>query len=270
MNALHALILGIVQGLTEFMPISSSAHLVIFPKILNWPYWGKTFDVALHLGTFLALVAYYRWEVWNLLKAFFLSILERRLGRDGRRKMAWLIFVSTIPAVVAGVFLDSFIEEKCSGMGMIAFLLIAFSFLLWQADRRGAKERTLEDLDLRDAFIVGVAQALALFPGVSRSGITMTAGLFLGMKRAVSAEFCFLISLPVIGGAALFKGIKLVGGGVPAGMILPMLLGVLSSATTGYLCIRFLLRYLSGKGFLPFVVYRFLLGGFLLAWLLLR
>jgi undecaprenyl-diphosphatase len=270
MDILKALILGVVQGITEFMPISSSAHLVVFPKILNWPYWGKAFDVALHVGAFLAIILYYRKEVLALIKACFASLLERRLGRDPMRRLSWLLLLSAVPAAMGGVLLDKVIEENCSSVPLIALLLIIFAFILWLADRKSIKSNSLNDIGIREAVFIGLAQVLALFPGVSRSGVTMTAALALGLKRDAAADFSFLMSLPVVGGAALYEGLKLMKAGFPDLAVLPCITGVLASAVAGYLSIRFLLKFLSRRTFLPFVIYRWLLGAALLSWFFIK
>lgn len=270
MDIFKALILGVVQGITEFMPISSSAHLVIFPKILNWPYWGKAFDVALHLGTFLAIILYYRKEILALTKAFGASLFERRLGRDPMRRLSWLLLLSAIPAALGGVLLDKVIEEKLSSVALIALLLIVFAFILRLADQKGKKSGSLNDVGIREAIFIGLAQVLALFPGVSRSGVTMTAALALGLKREAAADFSFLMSLPVVGGAALYEGLKLMKAGFPDLAAFPFVTGILASAAAGYLSIRFLLKFLSRRTFLPFVIYRWLLGATLLGWFFLK
>ncbi len=270
MDILKAVILGIIQGITEFMPISSSAHLIIFPKILGWPYLGKAFDVALHLGTFLALLIYYWKNILALLKAFGSSLIERKLGKDPLRALSWLILLSAVPAVLGGLLLDDLIEQKCGSVPLIALLLIVFAFILKIADENGTRTTGLDGIGIREAVLIGLAQVLALFPGVSRSGVTMTAALALGLKREASADFSFLMSLPVVGGAALYECLKLFKTGFPSHEIVFFSAGILSSAAAGYLAIRFLLKYLAAGTFLPFVLYRWVLGAFLLSWFFLK
>ena len=207
MTILQAIILGIVQGLTEFLPISSSGHLLIVPWLFNWhfllenPELNKTFDVALHLGTFLSLVVYFWHDIGRLLSAWVRTIARRRLDTP-EGKLAWLIIVSTIPAGIVGVAFEDVIVTRLGQPWMIAVLMIVFGLVMWLVDRTAKLDRGIDALTWGDSLIIGVAQALALAPGVSRSGITMVTGLLLRLDREAAARYSFLMSIPVVGGEA--------------------------------------------------------------------
>ncbi|MBI2251494.1 MAG: undecaprenyl-diphosphatase UppP [Armatimonadetes bacterium] len=255
MDLFKALILGIIQGVTEFIPISSSAHLVIIPKILNWPYWGKSFDVALHLGTFLALLGYFKEDLVKYLK-------------NPDKKLIWILLVSAIPAFIFGGLFDKLIEEKFNELWLISSLMMLFAVFLWISDHFCNKKRNLEEVNFLDGLIIGIAQALALFPGVSRSGITMNAGILRNFKREDAAKFSFLMSLPTIGGAVIYKSLKLLSNkGLNNGKLEIFLVGTLASFLSGYLCIKFLLKYLQTKNFDIFVFYRLIAGILLFIWI---
>jgi undecaprenyl-diphosphatase len=270
MNAIQAAILGIVQGLTEFLPVSSSAHLILVPWLFGWHFFqdnpdlNKTFDVALHLGTFFALLIFFWREIVDLLVAFFGSVRRRRIA-PGREKLAWLLVVTSIPAGIAGVALESFVEDKLGTPLLIAVLMIVFAFVILAIDELAANRRTMEQLGWRDAIIVGVVQILALAPGVSRSGVTMTAGRALQMRREAAVRFSFLISIPVTAGAALYKGAKLAMHGLPGGMAMPFIVGIAAATVSGYFAVRFLLAYVAKHDFKAFVIYRIVVGVAILA-----
>jgi undecaprenyl-diphosphatase len=261
MSILQAIILGIVQGLTEFLPISSSGHLIIVPWLFNWHYlldhpeFNKTFDVALHLGTFIALVVYFWRDILRLLAAWGRSIARRRLDSP-EAKIAWLIVVSTIPAGIIGVGAEQIIVDLLGKPWMIAALLFAFALVMYAADRTARLDRTMDELTWLDALLIGVAQALALAPGVSRSGVTMVAGLFLRLDRESAARYSFLMSIPIIGGAAAYKGLQAAQDGLPSGTQGAFAVGILSAAVSGFAAIWFLLAYLRRHDFTIFVVYR--------------
>jgi len=265
MTILQAIILGLVQGLTEFLPISSSGHLLIVPWLFNWhvllenPELNKTFDVALHLGTFVSLVVYFWHDIGKLLAAWARSLARRRLD-TAEAKIAWLIIVSTIPAAAAGVLLEDIIVEVLGKPWLIALLMIGFAGVMWAADRYARHEREMDQLTWSDALLIGVAQALALSPGVSRSGVTMVAGLFLRLTRESAARYSFLMSIPVVGGAALFKGVQVAQDGLPAGSAAPFAVGMASAAISGFAAIWFLLAYLRRHDFTIFVIYRLAVG----------
>jgi undecaprenyl-diphosphatase len=259
------MILGLVQGLTEFLPVSSSGHLILVPWLFGWHLnmsadLNKTFDVALHLGTFIAVLLLMRREVWTLLKAFFGSIRRRKIVTPDE-KLAWLLLVSTIPAGIVGVAFEGFIEDQLGRPLIIAILLIVFGAVMWAVDARLPLRNKLSSLRWTQALLVGVAQALALAPGVSRSGVTLTALRALKLDRESAVRYSFLLTLPVIGGSAVYKGAKLaVHGGLPAGTGTPFLIGIITALVAGLAAAWFLLRYVRSHSLRPFVWYRFALG----------
>jgi undecaprenyl-diphosphatase len=250
-------VLGITQGVTEFAPVSSSGHLIIVPWLFDWPILtdpnlNKTFDVALHLGTLVGALVYFRHDVARYAGAWFRSISTRRIGTTDER-LAWALVVGTIPAVIVGATLESFIEDELGQPWLIAVMLVVFGVVLYAVDRIASSRRHLDELGVRDGLVLGVAQALALQPGVSRSGVTMTAARVLTFDRETAARFSFLLSLPVIAGAVLYKGLDLAGDGVPPGMGGPFVAGIAASAVSGFLVIAFLLRYLRVHDFALFL-----------------
>jgi undecaprenyl-diphosphatase len=260
MNPLHAAALGIIQGLTEVLPISSSAHLILIPRFLHWPESGLTFDVALHLGTFIALALYFWRDIVELCFSFCKGIFGRGLHTPADR-LPFYIIAGTIPAAIAGKTLEEPIEQVFrSNPLVIAGLLIAFGLLLAFADTTGAKRWKMDRVTLKSALIIGLAQCLALMPGVSRSGITITAALLIGFNREASARFSFLLSLPVVAGAAILKLGHLVKDGIPAADVAPMVIGIATSAFVGYLSVSFLIRLVQRASLYPFVWYRLLAG----------
>jgi undecaprenyl-diphosphatase len=264
MNNLHALILGSLQGLTEILPISSSAHLILLPKILGWPESGLTFDVALHLGTLIAIGLYFWRDIFDLTYNFIASISGKGLHTPGNR-LPWYIIAGTIPAAIAGKTLEGPVEDLFRhSPAVICVFLIVFGLVLAFADTTGAKRWKLDRLSLKAAVVIGLAQCLALIPGVSRSGITITAALLLGYNRETSARFSFLLSLPIVFGAALLKVGSLVRTGIPAGEGTPLLIGVATSAILGYLSVALLLKLVQRHSLYPFVWYRLLAGTVLL------
>ena len=265
MTIVQAIILGIVQGLTEFLPISSSGHLLLVPWLFNWhfllenPDLNKTFDVALHLGTFVAVVLYFWREIGRLLGAWVRSIARRSLAEPEAR-LAWLLIVSTIPAAIVGVLLEDFITNTLGKPWMIGVAMIVFAGFMYLIDHVAKLDRGLESLTWVDAILIGAAQALALLPGVSRSGITMMTGLLVRLDRESAARYSFLMSIPVIGGAAAFKGLEIARDGLPSGTALPFAVGMISAALSGIAAIWFVLAYLKRHNFNLFVVYRIAVG----------
>lgn len=261
----HAIVMGAVQGLTEFFPISSSGHLALIPWAFGWteltgnPSLAKTFDVALHAGTFAGATLYFRRDLVRLGSALARSVITRRVA-DADQRMAWLLGLSALPAAATGALLEGLIEEELGREWLIGLLLVAFGLLLLAADRLpGARPEG--GFRLRDAAVMGIAQAAALAPGVSRSGVTITAGRFLGFERDAAARLSFLMSLPIIGGAALYKGVDVFsGGGLPAGTAGAFAAGMVTSAVTGCLAVWATLRLVRTRSFTPFVVYRVILG----------
>jgi undecaprenyl-diphosphatase len=260
MSGLEALLLGIVQGLTEFLPISSSGHLVLVPWLQSYDFlqahesFNKTFDVALHAGTLLAVLAYFRADISRLLRAFFQSVQARAIETVDQR-VAVAVAVGTVPAVIAGGLGESFIEDHLGNPWQIAIALIVFGLILAHADRQ-PERRSLDDMTPKLGLRVGLAQILALCPGVSRSGITITAGRYLGLDRDSAARLSFLLLAPVVAGAVVYKGFKAVHDGLPHGVAGPMVIGTIAAAVTGYLTISALLRYVRTHSYDPFVIYR--------------
>ena len=273
----QAIVLAIVQGLTEFLPISSTAHLWLFPWLLGWKDPGLTFDVALHAGTLLAVLVYF-WRYWVEMARLAAGRGERGAaapnpGATGHSasadlrenpRLLWYLVIATIPGALAGWRFEHAAEEQLRSPIIIGAALIVIGLFMWAGDWLGRRERDLGHVGLLDSFLVGVAQALAVIPGVSRSGVTMTAGLFRRMKRETAARFSFLLSTPLIAGAALKKGLEIRHAGLPHDMRLPFLCGALVSALVGYLVIAVLIRYLERRTFKVFVVYRLVLGVILL------
>ncbi len=264
MSNLEALLLGVVQGLTEFLPISSSGHLIIVPWLQEYTFltenesFNKTFDVALHAGTLIAAIAFFRLEVWRLIVSF-IAVVRKRAIETNEERLAIAIAVGTIPAVIAGGLASDFIDEHLGEPWMIAIQLIFFAALLDWADHK-AQRRSLERTQVRDGLWIGLAQILALAPGTSRSGITITAGRFLGLDRDAAARFSFLLLIPIVAGATLFKGISAVKEGLPPGVGGPMVVGTLAAAISGYFAIVFLLRLVRTTSYRPFVLYRYAAG----------
>jgi undecaprenyl-diphosphatase len=267
----QALLLAILQGLTEFLPISSSAHLILLPWMCQWEnplIDSLLFDVALHLGTLLAILWYFRADWWELAKAGGKLLIHHRIDPFSTRLFVYILLAS-IPAAVAGLSLEKYIESVFRNPILIVIPLILVSFLMLQAERKARQEKGLNRLDLRHAFLIGLAQALALFPGVSRSGITITAGLFLGYQREAVTRFSFLLSTPAIAGAALLQFRHLFRSGI--GTEWPVFaLGILISAFVGYAAIAFLLRYLRNHTLNLFAGYRLVLAGFTIFFILWR
>jgi undecaprenyl-diphosphatase len=265
MTSIQAVILGLVQGITEFFPISSSAHLLLVPWLFGWHLtmsldMEKTFDVALHLGTFIAILALMYKDVWKILKAFFGSILRRKIETPDE-KLAWLLLISTIPAGIVGVVFESFIEDKLGQPWLMAILMIAFGCVMWAADSLAPRKVSLSSLKWYHALAIGVAQAAALAPGVSRSGVTLSALRSLKVTRHGAVRYAFLLTIPIIGGSAVYKGLKVVAnGGLPAHTGLQFILGIVAALVSGYLAARFLLSWLRTHSLRGFVWYRFAFG----------
>jgi undecaprenyl-diphosphatase len=263
----QALGLGLVQGATELLPISSSAHLILVPWLADWEYlkendeFNQTFDVALHLGTLVAVAAYFWSELVGLALAWFRSVRRRRIATPDER-VAWFVVVATVPAAVVGAIGSEAIPDHLGEPWQIAILLAAFGVLLWVADRRPV-QRDTTSLGLREAVIVGLAQSLALVPGVSRSGITITAGRFLGLDRNDAARLAFLLLVPITFGAVLWQGLTdVVFGDVPPGSEGPFAVGMLAAAASGAIAIVSLLGYVRRHDYSLFVIYRLLVALF--------
>ncbi len=275
MSAIQAIILGIVQGLTEFIPVSSSGHLIAVPELLGWNYQGKAFDVAVHLGTLAALVIYYRREWVEILRSFFSHILKGVPYPAGDKaevsgRMLVPIIVACIPAAVVGLLWEDIIENELSRWYFVAGALVVFGLVMLWADRLGKKQRSIAQMNYLDYILVGCAQALALFPGVSRSGITISAGLFRGLDRAAAAHFSFLMSTPIILGAGVVALKGAIDEGLRAAEMSAFGWGFISAAVSGYVAIHFLISFLRKHNVDIFVVYRILLAAALVAVFVLR
>ncbi|WP_271271363.1 undecaprenyl-diphosphate phosphatase [Aliamphritea hakodatensis] len=262
MDWLQIITLALIQGLTEFLPVSSSAHLILPSQLLNWEDQGLAFDVGVHIGSLAAVMFYFRKDIWSMLKAWLVTCTGRSAGADG--KLAWLVILATLPAVIAGLMLSSLVDTYGRSILVIAGTTLIFGGLLWWADRNRTEQRQLTDITLKDALYIGFSQAIALIPGTSRSGITMTTGLMLGFDRQSAARFSFLLSIPVILGAGVFKGMDLMATGT-ADQWEMILAGTVLAAISALSCIHLFLKWLDRIGMGPFVIYRMLLGVTLLA-----
>ena len=283
---LQAVILGLIQGATEFIPISSSAHLIIVPWLFGWTdpvLTSLSFDVALHLGTLAAVLIFFYQDWLRLIQAGFASLVERKIGDDPDRRMAWFVVIGTIPGAVVGFLAEKKIDELFHKPGqpiaataiiVMAVIIALMGTLLFLADKLARHAKSFNRITLKDTLVIGFAQALAIFPGVSRSGSTMTAGLALGLKRDAAAKFSFLLSAPIIAGSGLkslvdiYSGLK--SGAIAANEWVLFPIGLLTAAVSGYLCIRFLLAYLQNHTVNPFVYYRWGLAGVLVIVALIR
>jgi undecaprenyl-diphosphatase len=283
---IQAIILGIVQGATEFIPVSSSAHLIIVPWLLGWndpALTSLSFDVALHIGTLLAVLVFFARDWIRLIGAWLISIKERKIGADPDRRMAWFVVIGTIPGGIVGVLAESKIDALFHQPGqpipqltiiIMAIIIALLGSALFVADRVTSHIKEGQKLTLKEVLIIGFAQALAVFPGVSRSGSTITAGLALGLKRDAAAKFSFLLSAPIIAGAGLkslfnvYHAFK--AGSLVSGELILFPIGVIAAAISGYLCIGFLMNYLQKHPIDVFVYYRWALAVFIAVVALLR
>jgi undecaprenyl-diphosphatase len=265
----YALVAGVVQGLTEFLPISSSGHLVVLHEVLGFDFIDNlTFDVVLHWGTLFALLIFFKQDIIKYLQAFFQSFFHWNIVGDIQQRLAWFLVVGTIPAVLAGLFFEAQIESVFRSTTVVAVMLIAIGGLLYFADRFSRRTDSLEQLGFGGAVLIGVAQALALVPGVSRSGITIIAGLSQKLKREAAARFSFLLSIPIVFGAGLKKMFDLANEQVLVSADVTLLIiGFLASLLTGYFCIKYFLRFLQRHSLKIFVYYRIVLGIIILFWL---
>lgn len=268
MSILHAIVLGIVQGLTEFLPISSSGHLVLVPWIFGWSDFdtaqtAKAFDTALHLGTLAAVLIYLRKDLIVYITQGSQLIFNRKQPATQAGRRAWLLVLSAVPAGIVGAAFEEKITEKLGSPALISVSLIVFGVVLIWADRRAVLKNYLQSVDsltMRDALVIGVAQVLALNPGTSRSGITITAARLAGFSREAAARLSFLMSVPIIAGAVFFKLAKLVRDGIPNGLFMPMLVGIIVAGISGWLAMWSMIRLVQTKTFAPYVVYRCLIG----------
>ncbi|MCL9780976.1 undecaprenyl-diphosphate phosphatase [Vibrio sp. S4M6] len=264
MSYMESFLLALIQGLTEFLPISSSAHLILPSAILGWQDQGLAFDVAVHVGTLAAVVIYFRHEVVALLSAFFASLFKGNRSKEA--KLAWMIIVATLPAALFGLLMKDVIELYLRSAWVIATTTIVFAVLLWWADKVSKLTDDEYQADWKKALFIGVAQAIAMIPGTSRSGITMTAALYLGFTREAAARFSFLMSIPIILLAGGYLGLKLAISGEPIHVGF-LTVGIVTSFVSAYICIHFFLALINRIGMTPFVIYRLLLGAALFVFL---
>jgi undecaprenyl-diphosphatase len=281
---LQAIVLGIIQGLTEFMPISSSAHLVVVPWLFGWndpALASLSFDVALHMGTLLALLVFFARDWGRLIEGGIRSIVEGKIGDDVDRRMAWFLVIACIPGGIAGVLLESKIESTfhvnpipANAMVLMGVIIAVMGGLLFLAERLARHTRSIEQVTLKDSILIGLAQALAVFPGVSRSGSTITAGLAVGLDRESAARFSFLLATPIVGAAGVKSLFDLLhGAGAAAftrGELMLFPLGFAAAAVSGFLCIKYLLKFLRQHSTNPFVYYRWALAVLVIAVALIR
>jgi undecaprenyl-diphosphatase len=262
MDAFQAVILAAIQGLTEFLPVSSSGHLVLPQTLFGWEDQGLAFDVAVHVGSLLAVLWYFRADVAAILGDWFASLLSRPSTDNSR--LGWMVIVATIPAIVAGLIFNDVIETNLRTGYVLATTTLVFGILLGLVDRYAKHTRQIADIGLRIALIIGFAQAIALIPGTSRSGITITAALMLGLSRSDSARFSFLLSMPIIAAAGSYKLLELVQSSAAVPWMY-LLIGFVVSALTAYACIRVFMTWIERIGMMPFAIYRVLLAGLLFA-----
>ncbi|GAB1265087.1 undecaprenyl-diphosphate phosphatase [Aurantivibrio infirmus] len=266
MDFLHIVVLALIQGLTEFLPISSSAHLVLPKELLGWPDQGLAFDVAVHVGSLAAVMIYFRKDVWQLSTAWLVSLKTQKQTENSR--LAWFVFLATIPAGLAGIIFNDFVEAHLRSMSVIMITTIVFGLYLAWADYRGKQNIELGQITLLIAMIIGVSQALALIPGTSRSGITIAVALAFGLQREAAAKFSFLLSIPLIGATGVYKALELANGFDTQWS--EVLLGASIAGVSAYLCIHFFLSFIQRIGMMPFVIYRLVLGLFLAGILISR
>ena len=262
MTDLHLMLLSALQGLTEFLPVSSSGHLILFSKFTTFPDQGLAFDVAVHVGSIIAVMIYFSETIWEMLKGVAKTYFIPNFKNPGS-KLAWLIVIGTIPAVIAGLFLVENVTDELRSARLIGWTMLSFGIVLFIADKIGMTIRKIEHLTALDAVLIGLAQCLALIPGTSRSGITITMGRFLGLERREAAKFAMLLSIPTIAGAGALVGWELYQQGNMAEIIYAMD-GITYSFIASVLAIYIIMWWLKKSTFLPFVIYRLCLGSYLL------
>lgn len=267
MDFIQTLVLAIVQGLTEFLPISSSAHLILTSQFLGWKDQGVTFDLALNVGTLLAVVIYFRKDVQEIVRDTLASLVQRK--KVGTSSLGWFIAFATIPAGLFGLFLMDIVDTYLRNPWVILFTTVFYAVLLWMADKHGKKAQSMDAMTFKNAMIIGLAQALALIPGTSRSGVTITAGLFLGYDFQTASRFSFLMAIPVI---FLATAVKITDDALSLGNLpwASFIIGCLLSFVTAMFAIHYFLRWLNRFGLVPYVIYRLLLGAVLLSFILAK
>ena len=261
MTFAQAIILGAVQGVTEFLPISSSAHLILVPWLMNWPDQGLTFDVVLHAATLVAILSFF-WRDWLkiVIETVHPSSKSKTQGRLPGRRMFLLILVGTIPAAITGFWFQEVISTNLRHPVVLSIMLIAVALLLWLAERKASLNKGLKDVSFLDVLLIGIAQAVALVPGTSRSGITITLGLFRGMTRETAGRFSFLLATPIILGAFLYKIYGINSLEIPNGQVMAMVVSFSTALVVGYLTIKYFIRFLKEKTLYVFIYYRILLS----------
>ena len=265
MSLLEAVVLGLIQGLTEFLPISSSAHQRIVPALLGWDDPGAAFTAVTQLGTEAAVLLYFRRDLWRIATKWLRALRDASLRSDPDVRLGWFIVVATVPIAILGLLFERQIDTGARNLWLIGSVLIVFGLILLYADRTGSRDRGLDGLSVRDGVLIGLAQSLALVPGVSRSGATMTAGLLLGLERAAAARFSFLLAIPAVVASGLFKLLDVTGGEGSGGeSFAAVALATLVSFVVGYAVIAWLLRYLETHSLGVFVAYRVALGALVL------
>jgi undecaprenyl-diphosphatase len=258
-DLLQAIVLGIIQGLTEFLPISSSAHLRIFPELFGWGDPGAAFTAVIQIGTELAVLIYFRHDIWRIGKAWVLSLFKPEYRGQLDARMGWFVIIGSLPIVVLGVLLKDIIEQDFRNLWVVGTTLIVLGVVLGVADRISSDDREIRQITLKDSVLMGAAQALALIPGVSRSGATISMGRFLGFQREAATRFAFLLAIPAVVGAGLFELKEIPGGDNTYGWG-PTIVATVVSFVIGYAAIAWLLRYVTTHSYTPFVIYRVVLG----------
>jgi undecaprenyl-diphosphatase len=259
-----AVFLGLLQGLTEFLPISSSAHLRIFPELLGWEDPGAAFTAVVQIGTELAVLLYFRRDIWRIGSSWGRSLFRRELRGEHDARMGWFVIVGSVPIVLLGIAFKDVIERDFRNLWVIGTMLILFGVVLGVAEKVGRKTQSIERLNMRDAVLLGLAQAAALIPGVSRSGSTISMGLFLGYEREAATRYAFLLAIPAVVGAGVFELPEIPGGHYEYG-VTPTIVATVVAFVVGYAAIAWLLRYVSTHSYAPFIIYRIALGGLTLA-----
>jgi undecaprenyl-diphosphatase len=258
-DLLQALVLGTLQGLTEFLPISSSAHLRILPELLGWGDPGAAFTAVIQIGTELAVLVYFREDIWNIAKAWTLSLFKPEYRGHLDARMGWFVIIGSLPIVVLGIFLKDTIESQFRNLWLVATMLIVMGLVLGLADKIGGDEKRIKQMNIRDAILMGAAQSLALVPGVSRSGATLSMGRFLSYERAAATRYSFLLAIPAVVGAGIYQ-LKEIPNGENMYGPMPTLVATVVSFVIGYAAIAWLLKFVSHHTLAPFVIYRVLLG----------
>ena len=263
MDIVQALVLAVIQGITEFLPISSTAHLILVPLVTDWPDQGLSFDVALNTATWLAVVIYFRGDIASISKGFFRTIKEKRLKGNHEGQLAWMALLATIPVGLAGILARDMVANELRTLEVIGWSSIIWGVVLWVADRRPGKA-DIKSMGWKAAMAIGLAQAIALIPGTSRSGITMTAGLFMGLSRTASARFSFLLAMVVGALAGAKEGVEMVRAGLDTPW-LAVIAGAIAAFISAYIAIHYFMKLISRSSMAPFVVYRIGLGVVILA-----